>query len=47
MDPIPMTAHTATLSGREASANTALVLALIATVIWLYDAVAVLVSLAH
>jgi hypothetical protein len=43
----PVTAHTATLSSRESSAHTALVLALIAVVIWLFDAVAVLLALAH
>jgi len=42
-----MTAYTATLSGRDSSARTALVLALIAVVIWLFDAVVVFVALAH
>jgi hypothetical protein len=42
-----MTAHTAALSDRESSAHTARVLALTAVVIWLYDAVEVLVALAH
>jgi hypothetical protein len=42
-----MTAHPATVSGRESSAYTALVLALVGVVIWLFDAVAVLVALVH
>jgi hypothetical protein len=39
--------HTAAPSGRESSAYTALVLALVAVVIWLFDAVAFLVALVH
>jgi hypothetical protein len=45
--PFPITAHTAALSGRESSAITARLLALIAALIWLYDAIAVLAALAH